>query len=198
MTDKKKYTVKDFCKKYNEAKSDEVKEILIKSVMNVHYVPYEMKVTICENIIKSTYYQTVERNGINIKKLHVNSPAKYMLYCLDLVKQYTHIEIDFKNSLEEFNMLNKELLDIIITNISDRELKEFRMILDMVEGDVMQNEYETHTFISNQVERFGELAGVTLKPLFEQLIQAADKVDEKTVDKLINGLGKLSKINIVK
>ena len=58
----KKYTVKDFCKKYNDAKSDQVKETLVKSVINANYVPYEEKVTICEKIVEASYYVKTEKN----------------------------------------------------------------------------------------------------------------------------------------
>ena len=191
---KEKYTVKDFCKKYNEARVEQTKKELISSIMNPHYVSYEMKITICEKVIENSYYK--KNNDEKTKRLHINSPAQYMLYCLCLVKEYTYIEIDLSKSLEEFNLLNEsELLDAIISNIPERELKEFRMILDMVESDVLQNEYETHAFISNQVERFGELTGIVLKPVIEQLANALGNMDEKTIDKIINklqrsGLGK--------
>lgn len=199
MTNTTKYTVKDFCKRYIASKAEETKEVLIKSVMNPKYVPYEMKLTICEKIIESTYYQTVERNGAKIKKLHINSPAQYMSYCLWLVKQYTNVDIDFKNSLDEFNLLNKYgLLDEFINLIPERELREFRMVLDMVGNDVVQNEYETHAFISNQVERFGELTGVLLKPVIEQLTKTLENMDEKTIEKMVNKLSGMNGLNGIK
>ena len=182
----KKYTVKDFVKKYNASKSDQTKETLVKSIMNTDYVPYERKITICKKIIENSYY-TKSSNGT--KKLHFNSPAQYMLYCLWMVSEYTNINIDLKNSLDEFNLLNKyDLFDVITEKIPEKESKEFNVILDMVRNDVIQNEYETHAFISGQVERFGELAGVVLKPAIEQLAKSFEAMDEKTIDKLFNKL----------
>lgn len=194
----KKYTVKEFCEKYNKTNVEQLKKSLIEEIMNRHYVSYEMKITICEKIIESSYYK--KNDDGNTKKLHINSPAQYMLYYLWLVKQYTNIEINFENSLEEFNLLNEcGLLDIITNNIPERELKEFRMILDMVENDVLQNEYEIHAFVSNQIERFGELTGYVLKPVIEQLNKTLENMDENTVDKIINKFkGMNGKFNIVK
>ena len=184
-----KYTVKEFCEKYNGTNVAQTKKALVEKIMNKHYVSYEMKITICEKIIENSYYRKIEKNGENIKKLHVNSPGKYMGYCLWLVKKYTNIEINFDNSLEEFNLLNEnELLDIIFSNIPEKELKEFSMILDMVERDILQNEYEINAFISNQVERFGELAGIVLKQVIEQLNESIKNMDEKTIDKIIKNL----------
>lgn len=197
---KEKITVKEFVDKYNTLQSDKLKEDYVKSIVNSTYLPFENKVAICEKIVDSSYYiKTKGTDGVERKKMHVNSPANYMLYCLNIVDNYTNISIDFKNSLEEFNILNKDgLFDLISIYISEREKKEFRMILDMVENDLIQNEYEVHAFISNQVERFGNLASATLSPLLKQLIQGIDNMDEKTVDKLIDGLGKLNKFNVMK
>lgn len=188
---KDKYTVENFCKKYNETNIEKSKEALIEKVMNPHYVSYEMKITICEKIIENSYYKKEEKDGIKTRKLHINSPAEYMLYCLYLVKQYTNIEVDFSKALEEFNLLNEcGLIDIIYKNIPEKEVKEFRKILDMVESDVMMNEYETHAFISNQVERFGELFGSITKPAINKLSETLENMDEKTIDKMIDKINK--------
>ncbi len=195
----KKYTVKDFVKKYNNEKSEEAKIDFVKSVINTKYIPYETKVTICKKIIESSYYIKTEINGIEVRKLQVNSPAQYMNYCLWLVKQYTNIEIDFKRSLEEFNELNKiGLFDVIATFIPEREYKELRMILEMTENDILRNEYETHAFISKQVERFGELIGVTMKPAIEQLIKTVENIDENKIEEIINKLNKRGVLNELK
>jgi len=191
----KKYTVEEFCEKYNKTNIEQTKEALIKKAMNSHYIPYEKKIAICEKIIENSYYKkvkTIEKDGVEVKKLYVNSPASYMLYCLYLIKEYTNIEVDFSNVLKDFNMLNEsELFDIIINNISERELKEFRMILDMVESDVLQNEYGAHAFISNQVERFGELFGIIVNPALQRLSDVLENMDEKTIDKIMNKLNGL-------
>lgn len=202
MTNKdvKKYTVKDFCKKYNGADAVQTKETYVKSIMNPHYIPYEIKITVCENIVKSAYYKKDDNGN---RKLYINSPIQYMLYRLELVRQYTNIEVDFSNVIDEFNLLNKsELFDEIIVNIPNRELNEFEMVLDMVKDDAIKNEYETHAFISNQVERFGQLIGVVLKPAFEQLSKNLENMDEKTIDKMVDkvkGLNGLKgKFNFIK
>lgn len=195
--DNKKITVDELVKKYNTLNNDDLKQKLIKSIVTTEYLPYELKATICEKIVETSYYIKVKDiNGNEHKKLHVNSITNYMLYCLSLIDYYTTISIDYNESLESFNKLNKtELLDVILNCIPEREIKEFRMILDMVESDLIQNEYEAHAFISSQVERFGELAGLTLTPLLEQLINAVNNIDDKTIDKIMNGLKKVEKLN---
>ena len=187
---KDSYTVKEFCIKYNDTNNEQTKLELFERIMTPHYVPYEVKVTVCESIIKATYYKKSD-DGYT-ERLYINSPSKHMLFCLNLVKQYTCIDVDFKNALEDFNLLNESaLIDVIYSNISERELKEFRMILEMVESDILKNEYETHAFISNQVERFGELLGHIANPALMTLSESISNMDEKTIDKIISKIKNL-------
>ena len=195
----KTYTVEEFCKKYNSMKANESKMALIQSVMNTNYVPFEKKITICEMIVNATYYTKAMKNGIETKKLHINSPSQYMSYYLWIVKEYTHIQVDFAKSLDEFNLLNKNgLLDVVVGYIPESELKEFRMLLDMVSSDVMANEYEPHAFIINQVERFGQLFGAIAKPALDSFSTVIANLDEKTIEKMFGKLNGLNKANEIK
>ena len=187
------YTVKNFCKKYNEANIEQTKEAYVKSVMNPCYVPYEKKISLCEKIIQASYYKKDMHGN---KKLHIDSPVQYMLYCLTMLNEYTNISVDFSNVIEEFNLLNKNnLFEAIFYLIPEKETKEFNVVLDMVRNDTLQNEYETHAFISGQVERFGELIGVSLKPVLEELTRTLENMDEKTVDKIGE---KIKSLNMLK
>ena len=49
-------------------------------------------------------------------------------------------------------------------------------IFDLVKTDVVKNEYETHAYISSQVERFGELTGIAIIPMIDKLIDAINNV----------------------
>ena len=57
----------------------------------------------------------------------------------------------------------------------------------------MTNQYETHSFISNQVERFGTLIGVTLKPVLEKISEQIENMSDEDVDKFTNKVEKLLK-----
>lgn len=192
----KKYTVKEFCKKYNDVNTEQIRESLLQSIINPHYINYEIKITICKNIIESSYYKK-DRNGN--KKLYIDSPIQYLLYCLQIVEQYTLIKVDFDNVVEDFNLLNKsKILDEIINILPEYELKEFNIVLDMVRNDAIQNEYETHAFISNQIERFSELFGHIVKSSIDNLSTVIKNMDEKTVDSLIGKLKKIDKFKLNK
>lgn len=187
----KKISVKEFMKKYNALTSSELKKNYAVSVINNKYIPYEKKATICEKIVESSYYiRTKDTDGTEIKKFHVNSVANYMLFYLNVIDNYTSIAIDFKNSLEEFNLLNEsECIDIICEHISEREMKELRMILEMVENDLLQNEYETHAFIRNQVERFADIIGRVGGTGISRLVDFLE--DEKQMNKMMGILDKV-------
>lgn len=190
----KKMTVKEFIKKYNALTESKTKIDFVKMNIITKYVPYEQKVTICENIVDVSYYvKTKDINGNETKKIHINSTASYMLYRLNIVNNYTSINIDFKNSLEDYNSLNKSgLLDIIFYSIPDEEIAEFDMILEMVKNDFMQNKYETHAFISSQVERFAELFGLIISPGLENLGNVLTNMDDKKIEKVMSKFEKLT------
>lgn len=162
-----------FMTMYKTKRTPEKQVEFIKEHVKNDYVPYEKKADVAKAIVKASYYQRTKNRGeIEREELHIDSVAKYMLTCLSMVDLYTDIERS-KNegkSLEEFNTLNGSgVLDLIIQNIDDRELKEFNIVLQMTCDDLMANEYENHAFIRAQVERFGSLISTALSPLIEKL-----------------------------
>lgn len=183
-------TVIEFVKKYNKLTSEDLKGKLVESVIKHEYVPYENKITICKKIVEASHYiKKKDKNNKETKKLHIDSTANYMLYYLNIVNCYSSVDVDFSNSLEEFNLLNcSKCLDAMLSSIPEREEKEFRMILDMVENDLMQNEYETHAFISNQVERFGELISNIFSPLLEEVMKGMNMNDMQDLLKVLEKL----------
>ena len=166
-------------------KSDTDRMEYIKShIIKDKYVPLEEKQTYAQNIIKSSYYK---KRDDGTEEFYVNSVAKYMLTGLAMIEMYTDIELDNKKgkSLENFNKLNEaRILDDVLTLIDDKEWAEFVSILDMVEKDMYQNEYEPHGFIMHQVERFGNLVGTALLPFLENLdVAQIEEVVKKYVTK---------------
>lgn len=158
---------------YKVKKTDEEKEKLILDHINNHYVPYEEKAAVANKIVDASYWRTVVgSDGKEVKELHVDSIVKHMLVCMSLIDLYTTVECDNKNGkmLDNYNKLNEiGLLDFIIQNINPRELKEFRMILQLTCDDLIANEFENHAYITKQVNRFGELIGTALAPVISQL-----------------------------
>lgn len=170
-----------FLKLYNVRKNAEEREALVKEHITNTHVSYTDKCDRAELIARSSYYvKEKDENGVEQKRFHQNSAAKYMLYSLTVVDMFTDIDVDFKNSVEFFEKINGEILDYIVLNVNERELNEFRMLLEFACDDLIANEYENHAFFKEQIDRFGKLVSVSIKPLLEDLdIQKIQEVIEK-------------------
>ena len=161
-----------FMTKYKIKKTNDEKLQMVKEHVLNQYIPFEKKADIAKAIVDNSYWREEEINGEKRKILHIDSVANYMLKCMAIVDLYTDIERQKGDGkmLEDFNTLNGSgILDFIIQSIDQRELKEFNMILQMTQDDVVANEFENHAFISQQVERFGKLIGTALSPVISQL-----------------------------
>lgn len=153
----------EFMELYDNFEETDKRLIFIKEHIVKSYIPLEEKDVRSQIIINNSYY---DENG-NFK---VNSTAKHMFTFLSIVDMYTDIDINFKDGLNEYNKLDASMaLDDIVSMIDEKDLNEFKIILNMKCNDVITNEYESHSFIKKQVERFGELIGATLYPIFEKI-----------------------------
>ena len=169
--------VDTFLKLYNTKKTEEEKAAAIAQIMNNAHIGYADKVDRVNIIAKNSYHvKEIGADGVEREVFRQNSAAKYMLYSLTLVDLYTTLEVDFKQSLELFEKINGEILDMIIMSIDERERKEFQMLLDFACDDLLVNEYEPHAFIREQVERFGSLFGTIIAPVIENI--DVNKIEE--------------------
>lgn len=155
---------------YNARKTSDDKADAINKIMKNEHISYADKVNRAGIIAKNSYHiKKKDADGIEREVFEQNSAAKYMLYSLTLVDLYTDLEINFNQSLEQFEKINGEILDNIIMSINKREIKEFQMLLEFACDDLLVNEYEPHAFIREQIERFGSLIGTLLAPALENL-----------------------------
>lgn len=186
-----KILLKDFVEQYTKVATDSLKKRYIEEKLKVvPYVPYLTKVTLAEKIVKQSSYEKDE-NGEIIKpeRIRVNSALRYVLYVTTIVKIYTNIELNNAEMATEFDMLNKAgLIEVIFKAIPEKEIVEFKTVLDMALEDFWRNEYDVHAFISNQVTRVTEVAKVFLEPLGKKL----DNMNEKDIEKFMGKLDKLA------
>lgn len=172
-----------FLKLYETKKTDDEKAEAIKQIMKNNRVSYSDKVDRVGIIAKNSYHvKQKDVDGTEREVFEQNSAAKYMLYSLTLVDLYTTLEIDFKQSLELFEKINGEILDMIIMSIDERERKEFQMLLEFACDDLLVNEYEPHAFIREQVERFASLFGTIIAPVIEN-------IDVSKIENVIKNIG---------
>ena len=62
------------------------------------------------------------------------------------------------------------------------EMEEFKFIINEKKKDIMTNKYEIHSFIKEQVERFGQLANVTLNPIVDAVSKLIEDVPEEDIN----------------
>lgn len=176
--------VKEFVEECNKVANDAIKASRISSYLKVKpYVSFLDKVTLANRVVKSSVYD-LDENGIPVR-INVKSDVKYLLHVMGMIELYTDLEVNYENILEDYDLLNQSgLLVDIIKLIGDKEVSECQMLLDMKFADEMQNKLSTEAFISNQVERFGVLAGTVLSPIIESFTTAINNLTPEQTEKI--------------
>lgn len=180
--------IKQFCNEYTN-RVDQLKEQYLKDNMKITtYVPFVKKVSYATTLAQNTM---IDKETGNVK---VSSEANYLFFVRSIIELYTDLEIEDKSFYDEYDLLNKSgVLDKIMQMISEKEISEFKMICDMKKTDLIQNKYESHAFISDQIERFGTLIGITLKPVLEKISEQIENMSEEDVEKFANKFEKVLK-----
>lgn len=163
-------TIKEFIEKYNEIATDTLKEDYLKENLQINtYVPFIKKVSYAVTLIENTM---TDKDTGNVK---VKSEATYLFFCRSIIELYTNLKIEDNAFYEEYDLLNESgVLEKIIQMIPEKELNELKMLVDMKKSDFIQNNYELHSFINSQVERFSKLTNVIFKPVFDAMLEKLD------------------------
>ena len=191
--------IKQFCKEYFNT-VDQFKGKYLKDNLKITpYISFLRKDAIAQIIVdRSTYkYETYtkEDGTIGSKKtdeIKVNSVTQYILFCRVLIENYTNLEVETNEFVEEYDALKQSgLLDKLMVGsenvqpmIPADEIGELRMLIDMKQKDELTNKCEIHNFISEQVTRFGELAGVLLNPVFDKISEQLENISDEDVEKI--------------
>lgn len=201
--------IKNFVEKYNAIATDRLKEDYLKNNLHIKtYLPFLKKDAIARVLVdRSTYkYEnyTKEDGTIGSRKtdeINVNSVVQYILFCRVIIENYTDLEVETEGFFEEYDALKQSgLLDKLIVGsenvtpmIPISEISELRTLVDMKQKDEIFNNGTPQSFISNQVERFGTLIGVTLNPVMEKISEQLENMTEEDVEKFANKFEKILK-----
>lgn len=181
-------TIKEFCEKYNNIATKQSKDQYIKDNLEITpYVPFVKKDALIANLLKITM---IDKETGNIK---VNSSAEYLLITRIFIENYTNLTVETKGFSEEYDELKKSgLFDILLIGnditaplIPYEEIAEFKHLLSIKKSDILQNKYEIHSFITEQVERFKALGEATLTPLMDVVSKKLDEIPKEELDKII-------------
>jgi len=154
-------TVKEFVTNYNKTKN-------IEKHITKTYLPYAEKIALCNMILKNTCYKKVSEDR---KIFKINTPSRQMLFLLSIIDQYTDIDINWKNSLSDFDELSEtKLLGEIIKAVPESEITQFSSLLDMCLDDLMTNTRDLMSWIESK----GESLGMALDAILEVVMNSEE------------------------
>lgn len=205
----RKISVKDFVEGYTNCATDSLKEDYIKDNLQiVNYVPFIKKVTVAKRLVEITTFEQERyiddednEQMRSTNRIKFNSVTASLLFNRALIENYTNLKIETPGFYEEYDLLKSSgVLDKLLTPteyrdsfIPSSEIAEFKTIVDMTRQDAINNNYEIHSYISNQVERFGTLTGNVLSPIFSVISENIENLDEDKINKLSKLLDKFLK-----
>ena len=191
--------IKEFCKEYSN-RIDKLKgDYLKENVKITTYLPFIKKDALAQNIVNATTYKfenytkedgTTGRRRTN--QIQVNSTAQMLLFYRVIIENYTDLEVETEGFYEEYDALNESGVLFELTAdfeghpslIPAREISELRGMVDLKQRDIMTNQYEIHSYISNQIERITEVGSVVLKPVLDKLATELENMDDEKITKL--------------
>ena len=195
--------IKEFCKEYSN-RIDKLKgDYLKENIKITPYISFIKKDALAQNIVNATTYKfedytkedgTIGRRRTN--QIQVNSTAQMLLFYRVIIENYTDLEVETEGFYEEYDALNESGVLFELTAdfeghpslIPAREISELRGMIELKQRDIMTNQYEIHSYISNQIERITEVGSVVLKPVLDKLATALENMDEKDIEKLSKAL----------
>lgn len=182
-------TIKEFCEKYNNIATKQLKDQFVKDTLEItSYVPFVKKDALISNLLKTTM---IDKETGNVK---VNSSAEYLLMTRIFIENYTNLIVETKGFFEEYDELKKSgLFNILLIGddttyplIPYEEIAEFKHLLSIKKSDILQNKYEIHSFITEQVERFKALGEATLTPLMDVVSKKLDSLSNDDLRKILD------------
>ena len=195
--------IKEFCKEYSN-RIDKLKGDYLKENLEITtYLPFIKKDALAQNIVNATTYKfenyTKEDGTIGRKRtnqIQVNSTAQMLLFYRVIIENYTDLEVETEGFYEEYDVLNESGVLFELTAdfeghpslIPAREISELRGMIDLKQRDIMTNQYEIHSYISNQIERITEVGSVVLKPVLDKLATELENMDDSKIEKLSKAL----------
>lgn len=191
-----KMSILDFCKGYRNQPTDEAKEEYIKKNLVVNqYLSILEKDVLAGRIVNATMFK-YEGEGEDRKRtdiVQINSVAQRVLFVRMIIEAYTNLKATTQGFFEEYDALKQSrLYDILLVDyeaapsvIPGREIAECSELVELKISDIFRNYDSPTSFISNQVERFGKLANLTIEPILNALQSKIGDIPREDLDNVI-------------
>lgn len=208
MKDIKKIGIKEFCAEYIKRIPQMQENYIEENLVITPYLSFIKKDSLAGKLVDiSTYvFEDYTKEDGNIgrrktNKIEVNSTGQYLLFCRLVIENYTNLTVETEGFYEEYDALKEcGLLDKLMVSTETRaslipmdEIAELRALIDFKQKDAIFNATEIHNYIGSQVERFGTLLGVTLKPVMDKIAENLENMTEQDVEKLSKKVDKVMK-----
>lgn len=202
-----KIGIKAFVEKYENCATDKTKKDCLKDYLEVkQYIPFNLKVALAASLVDATCFEFAEKKNVDgnvvrekTGKIKNDSIARTLLFYRVIVEQYTNLVVETEGFYEEYDLLRPTgILEYILTLIPEDERAEFSHLVDMKVSDTLSYYDSPQKFVSDQVERFGTLIGVTLNPFLEKLADQLGDLDEEHIDKLAKIVAAGTKLKVLK
>lgn len=130
--------------------SDEKKAEFIKKHITTKYLPYENKVSLCQEILDRSMW--IEVNGKEV--FNINTPAQYMLLIEALIQTYMDIDMpeDGKKRLEIFNIFEENSITPYLIEALGGEYSALNTVLKMMIDDVIFNNTNLTAYIDQKID----------------------------------------------
>lgn len=199
---KKEISLKDLVENYTVKATDSLKEEYLKNTVKVEqYIPLSEKIVHAEKIIKSSSYEVIKDEKGELKlsdNFKISSPLRHLFTVFVLIDLYTNIQMDENKKPDEYDLLNKnEMIESLFALIPEKEVKDFKAILDMTLNDFITNERDVQNYIANQIERFSDVFGRVIDPLapiVDNFLQNLSNMNEEQIKKVNKKLNKMLKV----
>lgn len=208
MKETKTITIKQFCEEYRNRIPQMQETYIEDNLVITPYVSFVRKNALADILVKRSTYEyenyTKEDGTFGSRptdKIKVDSVVQYILFCRLVIENYTNLTVETEGFFEEYDALKEcGLLDKLMVSTETRpslipmdEIAELRALVNFKQSDAMTNYATPQAYISNQVERFGTLLSVTLKPVLDKIATSIENMDEKDIEKFGNKLEKVLK-----
>lgn len=108
------------------------------------YLSYAKKIEESEKIIE---YSAQNNN----EQFYLNTPLRYMLFVMSVIKNYTDLTFDTTNAIDQFDLLEKHGIVKIVINSIEEDYERFNTVLNMLFDDYMINNRSTTSFLEQKI-----------------------------------------------
>ena len=156
--------INEFINGYNEAQN---KEKYLKKHVTTSYIDWGVKIFESERIVQMSCYD----NNDESRRFRINSPMRYYLYVLAVIKNYTDVEIEDGKGLQSFDELEKNGITTPLLAAIGVDADSFQTVLKMTLDDHIMNYRDVTSWMDEKLE--------AIKTVFDMLGEISEDGEEK-------------------